>query len=170
MKYRHPAPSRGAPAPADVTLSRDDAVEQHEAHHAADKHHDDSDREHGNDGGRDQRGQSCDQGRIDPQRSRSPRVWRRPWRVRQGEVGTVASVRAKLSREQPDKPKLGPLPNAEGPEQLLLGVLDGERDRVSSGKWACYTSAERLQQQGTKNILADQFNSERSWSRMWRGF
>jgi len=49
------------------------------------------------------------------------------------EVGAVASVRTKFSREQPDKSKLRPLTNPEGLEQLLLGVFYGERDRVHRG-------------------------------------
>lgn len=51
------------------------------------------------------------------------------------EVGAVASVGTEFSCQQPDESKLGPLTNPEGPEQLLLGVVDGKRDGVRGGDW-----------------------------------
>jgi hypothetical protein len=51
------------------------------------------------------------------------------------EVGAVASVGTEFSCQQPDESKLGPLTNPEGPEQLLFGVVDGERDGVRGGDW-----------------------------------
>ena len=48
-------------------------------------------------------------------------------------AGAVATVRAKFSGQQPDKSELRPLRNPKGPEQLLLGVFYGERDRVRGG-------------------------------------
>src|SRR5437868_1093695 len=46
-----------APAPADVTLAGDDAIEQDEAHYARYKHQDDSDGERRNHGGCDESSQ-----------------------------------------------------------------------------------------------------------------
>jgi len=46
----------------------------------------------------------------------------------QVEVGAVASIGTEFSRQQPDKGQLRPLRDPEGPEQLLLGVFQGERD------------------------------------------
>src|SRR5450631_1003511 len=48
-------------------------------------------------------------------------------------AGAVARVRAEFPGEQPDERELGPLRNAKRPEQLLLGVFYGWRDRVHSG-------------------------------------
>jgi hypothetical protein len=43
--------------------------------------------------------------------------------MRNIEVRAVASIGPKLSGKQPDKGKLRPLSDPEGPEQLLLGVF-----------------------------------------------
>src|ERR1039458_10646467 len=48
-------------------------------------------------------------------------------------AGAVATVRAEFPGQQPDERELGPLRNAKRPEQLLLGVFYGWRDRVHSG-------------------------------------
>src|ERR1035441_3573543 len=47
-------------------------------------------------------------------------------------AGAVAGVRAEFSGQQPDERELGPLRNAKRPEQLLLGVFYGWRERVHS--------------------------------------
>ena len=51
------------------------------------------------------------------------------------EVGAVASVRTKFSRQQPDQSEPRPLTNPEGLEQLLLGMFPSKRDRIHGGNW-----------------------------------
>jgi hypothetical protein len=46
------------------------------------------------------------------------------------EKRTVASIGTEFSRQQADKCKLGPLPNAEALKQLLPRVFEGKRNRV----------------------------------------
>jgi hypothetical protein len=53
------------------------------------------------------------------------------------------------------------LPEPERLEELLPGVLEGERDRVYGGNWhSAPRAAKMTQQQGTANGAADQTNSE----------
>lgn len=79
---------------------------------------------------------------------------------RQIEVCTVASAGSQFSGQQPDKSQLCPLTNAEGLEQLLLGMLDGQRDRVHGGNRQRAPRQRTAQQQGTKNWGGDQIKSE----------
>src|SRR5271166_851079 len=51
------------------------------------------------------------------------------------DVGAVASVEAKFSRQQTDKSKPRPLTNAKGLEQLSPRVFHSEGDRVHGGDW-----------------------------------
>jgi hypothetical protein len=59
------------------------------------------------------------------------------------EVGAVAPAGPQFSRQQPDKSQLRPLANAKRLEQLLLGMLDGQRDRVHGRNWQRAPRAEK---------------------------
>src|SRR5579862_57202 len=119
-----------APTPADVTLLREHAVEQHEAHHTTDVHEDESNRERGDDEDRGEGRERRQQRGIDSERTRHSAVWSTAWSDGRAKVRAVTSVRAQFSREQADESQLRPLRNAERFEQLLLRVLNCERDRV----------------------------------------
>lgn len=81
-------------------------------------------------------------------------------RMLRDEIRTIASAAgAEFSGEQPDDGELDPLTKAEGLEELFLGVLKGQRDRVNGGDWQGSPQVPMIQQR-TANRAGDQINSQ----------
>jgi hypothetical protein len=106
--------------------------------------------------------------------------------VRKPEAGTIeSSAGAEFSGQESDEGELGPLPEAERLKELLLRVLESERNRVYGGNWQGAPLVRKMtQQQGTANGGGDQINSAdevrsrkskcrskvKSWNAWWSCF
>ena len=121
---------RRTPASANVALFRDDAVEQNEAHHAADVEKDDQQDESGNERDRDE---SADQSGIDVRKSLCKQLTLRSALL--GNVESrwepeIAAARSHFASQKSDNRETRPLPEAERLEELPRGVLEGERNGI----------------------------------------
>ncbi len=120
------------PALSNAALFGDNAVEEHESHHAV--HVDEQDEQHepGDDEHCDQR--SGERGIDGGQRALQKALRTiRMWHPEAARIAASPAARAHFTRQQTDQRQFGPLASPEGPQQLLPGMLKSRSNRIHGG-------------------------------------